>query len=137
MTFSGPAEDRQLIRERLEIYSDAVTRKDLDAYLACWIEDGRRTGSGGECHGKDQLREHWHGIFSAIDQMAFFTQMASLSVRGDRADARSYCLEFMKLRDQPGRQLVGEYVDELVRVDSAEGPVWLFSHRHYRVAMTI
>ncbi|KUI18438.1 hypothetical protein AU191_04185 [Mycolicibacterium acapulense] len=133
MTFSGHAEDRQLIRERLEIYSDAVMRKDLDAYLACWTEDGRRTGSGGECRGKSELRDHWDGIFGAIEQMAFFTQMASLTVCDDRADARSYCLEVMKLRDQPDRQLVGEYVDELMRVDGN----WLFAHRHYRVAMTI
>lgn len=133
MTFSGPAEDRQLIRERLEIYSDAVTRRDLDAYLACWTEDGCRTGSGGECHGKSELRDHWNGIFTAIEQMAFFTQLASMTVHGDRAESRSYCLEFMKLRDQPNRQLIGEYVDELVRVDDN----WLFSHRHYRVAMTL
>lgn len=133
MTFSGPAEDRQLIRERLEIYSDAVTRRNLDAYLACWTEDGRRTGSGGECHGKSELRDHWNGIFTAIEQMAFFTQLASMTVHGDRAESRSYCLEFMKLRDQPDRQLIGEYVDELVRVDDN----WLFSHRHYRVAMTL
>ena len=133
MRFSAPAEDRQLIRERLEIYSDAVTRQDLDAYLACWTEDGRRTGSGGDCHGKSELRDHWQAIFTTIEQMAFFTQMASLTVRGDRADARSYCLEFMKVRDQPVRQVVGEYADELVRVDGA----WLFASRHYRVAMPL
>lgn len=133
MTFSGPAEDRQLIRERLEIYSDAVTRKDLDAYLACWTEDGRRTGSGGECHGRSELRDHWHGIFATIEQMAFFTQMASLTVRGEHADARSYCLEFVRSRDQPVRRLVGEYVDELVRADGT----WLFAARHYRVVMPL
>jgi ketosteroid isomerase-like protein len=131
MPFSGPAEDRQLIRERFEIYSDAVTRQDLDTYLACWAEDCRRTGSGGECDGKDGLRAHWDGIFGAIEQMAFFTQMASLTVEADRASARSYCLEVLKLREEPIRRLVGEYADELVRVDGD----WLFSHRHYRVAM--
>lgn len=133
MTFSGALADRQLIRERFETYSDAVTRKDLDAYLACWTDDGRRTGSGGECRGRDELRQHWHGIFTAIEQMAFFTQLASLAVEGDRAEARSYCLEFMRLRGQPVRQLVGEYVDVLVRVDGE----WLFAHRHYRVAMEV
>ena len=132
MPFSGSAEDRALIRERLEIYSDAVTRQDLDTYLACWTDDGRRTGSGGECDGKAQLRAHWHGIFGAVEQMVFFTQMASLTVDGDRADARSYCLELLHLRDAPLRRMVGEYTDELVRCDGE----WLFSHRHYRVTMT-
>jgi len=73
-----------------------------------------------------------HGIFGALEQIVFFTQMASLSVDGDSATARSYCLEILKLRDGNTRQLIGEYDDELVRVDGA----WLFCERHYRVAMT-
>jgi ketosteroid isomerase-like protein len=117
MAFSGRVVDKQLIRERFEIYSDAVTRQDLDTYLACWAANCRRTGVGGERDGKDKLRAHWHGIFGALEQMVFFTQMASLSVDGDSAAARSYCLEILKLNDGHTRQLVGEYDDELVRVD--------------------
>ena len=64
--------------------------------------------------------------------MAFFTQLASLDVHADRAAARSYCLEIIKLRDGTTRQLVGEYEDELVRIAGD----WLFSQRRYRVAMT-
>ena len=56
MAFSGRVEDKQLIRELFEIYSDAVIRKDLDTYLACWADNCRRTGAGGECEGKDELR---------------------------------------------------------------------------------
>lgn len=64
--------------------------------------------------------------------MAFFTQLASIAVDGDQATARSYCLEFMTLRDGAGRQVIGEYTDELVRVEGE----WVFSHRHYQVMMT-
>jgi ketosteroid isomerase-like protein len=133
MAFSGRVEDKQLIRELFEIYGDAVIRKDLDTYLACWADNCRRTGAGGECEGKDELRAHWHGIFGALEQMVFLTQMASLSVDRDSAAARSYCLEILKPKDGHTRQLVGEYDDELVRVDGE----WLFSHRHYQVAMTL
>jgi ketosteroid isomerase-like protein len=132
VTFAGPLADQLLIRERLEIYSDAVIRQDLDAYPACWADNCRRTGAGGECEGKGGLRAHWHGVFQTVAQMAFFTQLASLVVDTDRATARSYCLEIIKLRDGPTRQLVGEYEDELVRVAGD----WLFSHRRYQVAMT-
>jgi ketosteroid isomerase-like protein len=132
MAFTGPREAMQDIRELHETYSDAVIRQDLETYLACWSEDGRRTGTGGECSGKAELRSHWMGIFGAIEQMAFFPQLASISVDGERATARSYCLEFMKLRDGGSRQVVGEYTDELVRVDGR----WVFSHRHYQVMMT-
>jgi ketosteroid isomerase-like protein len=132
MAFTGPREAVHEIRELHETYSDAVIRQDLEAYLACWSEDGRRTGTGGEASGKAELRAHWNGIFGAIEQMAFFPQLASISVDGDRANARSYCLEFMKFRDGNGTQVVGEYTDELVNV----GGAWVFSHRDYRVMMT-
>ncbi len=121
MAFSGRVEGKQLIRELFEIYSNAVIRQDLDTYLACWAEDGRRSGSGGECQGNGELRTHWHGLFTAIEQMAFITQLASLVVDGDRAAARSYCLEILKPKDGNTRQLIGEYDDELVRVDGALG----------------
>lgn len=132
MAFTGPREAIQDIRELHETYSDATVRQDLETYLACWSDDGRRTGEGGECTGKAELQAHWKGIFRAIEQMAFFVQLASITVDGDRADARSYCLEFMTFRDGSGRQVVGQYTDELVSVDG----VWVFSHRHYEVMMT-
>ena len=55
MPFTGPAEDRELIRELLACYADAVTRQDLDAYLDCWTDDARRSGPGGDCSGKCAL----------------------------------------------------------------------------------
>jgi ketosteroid isomerase-like protein len=131
MAFIGSPEDKQLIRERLDTYSDAVTRQDLETYLGCWTDDGRRTGAGGECAGKDELLAHWHGIFGAIEQMAFFTQLASIIVDGDRAFVRSYCIEVIAPKAGDTRQLVGEYEDELVRADDG----WLFSQRSYRVVL--
>jgi ketosteroid isomerase-like protein len=132
MAFTGPREAIQHIRELHETYSDAVVRQDLETYLACWSEDGRRTGAGGECLGKAELTAHWKGIFGAIEKMAFFTQLASITVDGGQASARSYCLEFMTLHDGASRQVIGEYADELETVDGA----WVFSHRHYQVMMT-
>jgi uncharacterized protein (TIGR02246 family) len=132
MALTGPSEDRQAIRELLETYADATSRKDLETYLACWSKDGRRTGAGGECQGKTGLREHWNGIFGAIDKMAFFVQVASIAVDGEHAAVRSHCLEIMDFRDGNGVKLVGEYTDELVRIAGK----WLFAHRDYQVRMT-
>lgn len=39
MANSGPTEDRLAIREVIENYADAVTRRDGDAWAACWAED--------------------------------------------------------------------------------------------------
>lgn len=127
--FSGPLEDRLGIRERFDAYSDAVTRQDLDDYLDCWTDDGTRSGEGGECEGIAALRTHWHGIWKALSQMAFVTQIGAIAVAGTTATARSYCLETLRFRDGSTRQLVGAYDDELRRVDG----VWRFSARRYRV----
>jgi ketosteroid isomerase-like protein len=48
VAFTGSSEAMQSIRELHETYSDAVVRQDLEAYLACWTEDGRRTRAGGD-----------------------------------------------------------------------------------------
>jgi ketosteroid isomerase-like protein len=127
--FTGSTEDRLKIRERIDAYSDAVIRCDVDAYLACWTDDGQRSGSGGECRGKPALRAHWDGIWSALDRMAFITQVGSVEVDGERATARCYCLEIFRLRDGDVHKLVGMYDDELVR---ASGD-WLFARRGYQV----
>lgn len=79
--FRGPIEDRLAIRERFDSYGDAVTRQALDDYLDCWTDDGQRFGSGGECHGRDELRTHWHGIWKALAQMAFMTQIGAIESR--------------------------------------------------------
>jgi ketosteroid isomerase-like protein len=127
--FSGPIEDRLSIRERFDSYSDAVTRQSLDDYLDCWTDDGARYGDGGECQGTEALRQHWHGIWKMLSQMAFMTQVGSIVVDGMTATARSYCLETLQLRDGTTRQLIGTYDDELRRVDDA----WRFSTRRYRI----
>jgi ketosteroid isomerase-like protein len=129
VAFIGSVEDRLRIRERLDSYSDAVFRGDVEDYLACWAEDATRSGSGGECHGKPALREHWHGIFRYVERMTFFTQVAAIEVDGDRATVRSYCREILVLKGGEVRKLVGVYDDELRRDDGD----WLFARRSYQV----
>lgn len=127
--FRGPLEDRLAIRERFDSYAEAVTRGHADDYLDCWTADGARRGAGGECDGIEALRAHWEGIWKALAQMAFITQIGSIDVDGDHADATSSCLETFRLRDGSTRQLVGSYEDRLRRVDG----VWRFSERRYRI----
>ena len=129
--FTGPAEDRLKIRERLDSYSDAVCRIDLDDYLACWTEDGERIDDNGECHGIEELRTHWEGIWHMLERMAFLTQVGTIEVDGDRARTRSYCQEILRFKNGATHRLTGMYEDELRRVDGT----WLFSRRSYRVLL--
>lgn len=129
--FRGAIEDRLAIRERFDSYAGAVTRGALDDYLDCWTADGARRGVGGECQGIDALRAHWDGIWKALAQMSFITQIGSIEVDGDHAAATSFCLENFRLHDNTTRQLVGAYDDRLRKVDG----VWRFSERRYRILL--
>lgn len=129
MAFTGSMEDRLKIRERIGAYSDAIFRADLEDYLACWTEDGVRSGAGGDCRGKPELREHWAGIWRYLDRMGFFSEVAAIEVDGAHATARSYCQEILQLKNGDLRRLVGTYNDELV-LDNGD---WLFARRTYEV----
>jgi ketosteroid isomerase-like protein len=110
VTFVGSIDDRLRIRERLGSDSDAVFRRDVEDYLACWCEGAVRSGSRGECHGKQALREHWTTIWDSLERMGFF-------------------LDILRLKNGDVRRLVGMYNDELVR----ENGDWLFARRNYEV----
>jgi ketosteroid isomerase-like protein len=121
--------DRLLIRERLGAYGDASSRADVDAWLACWTEDGVRAQAGVEVAGKAALRAMWDKVWGLLDRMAFFSELGALEVRGERATARCYCREIMVLKGGGLWKVVGVYDDLLVRQDG----VWLFARRDYQL----
>lgn len=127
--FSGPLEDRLLIRERMGAYSDSVFRRDVDAWLANYVEDGVWIMMGTPIKGKTALRAQWQELWTTLDRMAFFTEIGAIEVSGERAKARSYCREIMYYRDGTTLKVIGMYEDELVRT----GGVWLFAQRHYQL----
>ncbi len=131
MAFDGPLEDRLLIRERMGAYSDAIFRRDVEAWLACWTEGGVRAQGGAEHRGKPALRAMWERVWAGLEKMAFFTELGASEVRGEHATARCYCREILFLKDGGIRKVVGVYEDELVR----ENGVWLFARRDYQLLM--
>ena len=127
--FDGPVEDRLAIRERIESYSDAVFRKDAEAWIANWAEDGVWKLPGIDVAGKAQIKAAWVGAMSNFAVAAFFATPGAIEVRGDRASVRVYTQEV--LIDHAGgvRRIIGAYADELVKTDGA----WLFASRAYTV----
>ena len=61
--------------------------------------------------------------------MVFLAQVGSIEVTGDTARVRSYCHEILRFTDGNVHKLVGQYDDEVRRVDGA----WLFAHRNYQI----
>lgn len=129
MGFSGPLEDRLLIRERMNAYADAAFRADREAWLASWDEDCLWVALGQEHRGKPALRAQWDQLWAGLRKMTFFTEVGAIEAAGDRATARCYCREILVLADGGVRKMVGAYDDELVRRNG----VWLFASRRYEL----
>lgn len=127
--FSGPLEDRLLIRELLGAYSDSVIQCNVEAWLANWTDDGIWKLFNKEVRGKVALRGQWERLWSTLSKMMFFTEIGSIEIDGERAKVRSYCREIMHFRDNSMHKVVGMYEDELVRANGE----WFFGRRSYQL----
>jgi ketosteroid isomerase-like protein len=131
MPFTGPAADRQAIRELLETYADAVTRRDAEAWGATWAEHAEWSLPDypeiGTTKGRPAIVAMWIEAMKAYPGIMFEAWPGSIEVSGDSATMRSYTAE---VYDQDGTTLRdrGVYEDTCVKVDGC----WLFASRSFR-----
>ncbi len=131
MPFTGPAEDRQAIRELLETYADAVTQRDVDAWGATWAQDAEWSlpdypELGTTC-GRPAIIAMWVEAMKAYPGIMFEAWAGSIEVDGDNATMRSYTSE---VYDQDGITMRdrGEYTDRCIKIDGR----WFFKSRSFR-----
>lgn len=138
MAFQGAFEDRIAIRELLETYADAVTRRDADAWSDCWADDARWSmpDLAIELVGRDTLTSAWvemmaqfHGPAHAPWPFLFVTVPAAMAVAGDRADVRSYTMEAYGDGEGGTIHRKSEYRDVVVR----QAGRWWFAERVWRL----
>lgn len=131
MPYSGPFEDRLAIRELLETYADAVTRRDAEAWGATWAEDAQWSLPDypqiGTTVGRDAIVAMWIEAMKAFPGIMFEAWPGSIEVEGDHAVVRSYTAE---VYDQDGITVRdrGLYHDLCVKLDGR----WLFKSRTFR-----
>lgn len=127
MAFIGPREDRDAIRELYASYSDASACADVEAFLACFAEDGQWNTHIFERRGKTELRGQWDELWLGFEKVGFLTEIGAIEVEGDRATCRCVAREIIRLKTGGLFKLVGQYRDQLVR----EEGTWLFARRDY------
>jgi ketosteroid isomerase-like protein len=131
MTFTGPFEDRLAIRELLETYADAVTRRDPEAWGATWAEDAEWSLPDypelGTTRGRPAIVAMWIEAMKAYPGIMFEAWPGTIEIEGDRAVMRSYTSE---VYDQDGVTMRdrGVYEDTCVKIDGR----WLFASRSFR-----
>jgi hypothetical protein len=132
MPFDGTLEDRLLIRERMSDYADSMFQQHLTAWLANFTKDCVWRGVGLEYRGLDELAGSWSSLWEPLVKMAYFTEVAAISVKGDQASARCYSRQIMFRKDGGVGKIVGLYKDHLVR----QGGTWLFQTREFEFVGT-
>lgn len=131
MPFTGPAEDRLALRELLDIYADAVTRHDAEAWGATWAEDAEWSLPDypelGTTRGRPAIVAMWIEAMKNYPGIMFEAWPGSIEIDGDRAVMRSYTSE---VYDQDGvtKRDRGVYEDVCVKIEGR----WLFRSRSFR-----
>ncbi|WP_298192709.1 nuclear transport factor 2 family protein [Novosphingobium sp.] len=137
--FTGPLEDRILIREVMETYAHGVMTKDAELWASTWAEDAfwalPEFPDLGGFTGKAAIVAGWtesmkvYGLANCTKPMVYVVTPGSIRVDGDHAKAISYTSEIF---DDPATgqtlRVRGRYEDELARIDGH----WLFTRREYR-----
>lgn len=140
MPFTGPLEDRILIRELIETYAHGVMTKDAELWAATWADDAYwalpEWPDLGGFTGKAAIVAGWiesmkaYGLDQCTKPMVYVATPGSITVDGDRAAAVSYTSEIF---DDPAtgetKRVRGRYADTLARIDGR----WLFTRREYRI----
>ena len=131
MPYAGPFEDRLAIRELLETYADAVTRRDADTWGATWAEDAEWSLPDypelGTTRGRPAIVAMWIEAMKGYPGIMFEAWPGSIEVSGEVATMRSYTSEVYD-RDGVTMRDRGIYEDTCVKVDGR----WLFRSRSFR-----
>lgn len=130
MSFFGPETDRLAIRERIDAYSDAVFRRDADAWIDCWDDAATWDLMGHAVTGRDAILQTWLGAMDTFGFVGFHAFPGAMHVSGETATARVWVSEVLVPKDGGLRRVEGAYDDTLAR--GADG-LWRFTRRAYRI----
>jgi ketosteroid isomerase-like protein len=120
--------DRLDILDLLTRADDAATRRDVDAYVACFTDDAVLDGSQGEHRGKDLLRQSvrpiWESEGTASAHLTLNPLVEPVDSAPDQAIAKSMLLI---LRD--GSPTSIRSVSSIEQHFVKRGAVWLIARR--------
>ena len=127
MPFKGPVEDRLAIHELVASYGDAVTRRDADAWIACWADDAvwKLPAIPGmeRVEGRDAILEAWLDAMPGWPFQVNFQRCGSIAIDGDTTHGHTYTDEINTDTEGKTERWLNRYDDEWVKRDGA----WQFA----------
>ncbi|MDE8651420.1 nuclear transport factor 2 family protein [Novosphingobium album (ex Liu et al. 2023)] len=118
------------IRQLHARYTDAVWRKDADAFGSCFSEDAQWRIAGRVFHGRGEIAAGFAQVAASAGRilLTFRTPQLEMTGRG-RAGGRVYVTEQCTWRDRPPSTSIGRYFEHYVD----EGDCWRFSWRLFQL----
>lgn len=110
-------------------YTDAVWRRDIDAFAGCFAEDGEWRISGRVLKGRVQIRETIAAILTRFDRVLITFRTPILEVRNRRAFGRTYVDERCAWKNGETNISVGLYYERFAQEDGR----WLFDWRLFQM----
>lgn len=126
-----PVADELALRDLVNRYADAVSRRDSEAVAECFVTDGVWTVGGyGEPRGRAEIVAFLDGLLGSWDVIVHALLSGRIHLDPtdpERATGRWYIMEFGRRRDGTEVQFAGVYHDTYER----EGGLWRFRSRRY------
>lgn len=129
-------EDRINIRDLLDRYGDAVTRRDWDAVAECYAEDAtfyEKPPVEIRMQGRREIASRTGEILERTKCMIMMMHSCVIECKGEQVWVRTLLHEFGRtLDDSADIELYGLYSDEVVKQNGR----WYFQHRVFEPIYT-
>lgn len=115
------------IRQLYARYTDAVWRKDVDAFGDCFTEDAQWRIAGNVLQGRSQIVSMIQQVFPRYERILLNFRVPVLQVGDGTANARTLVNE-LSVREGQAFGPIGTYFDRCVQ----QGECWRFSWRLFQ-----
>ena len=120
-------EDELELRNLMARYVDAVNRRDPEAWIDTWAEDGSWNLLGNPVTGRDNILALWEQMMATFEFALLLPSSCLFEVDGESASGHWYLHEYSRDLEGNRSAIISRYDDTYVKRDGR----WLFASRAY------
>ena len=124
--------DELAIRNLVARYSDAVGRRDEEAWSDTWTDDGTWQVGPMRASGRVEVVKTWSRLMDLFQFVTQVPQYGLLELAGDAASGRWHVVELGWPKQGAPSYTLGCYEDSYRRTDAG----WRFSERRFQIVYT-
>jgi ketosteroid isomerase-like protein len=119
------------LRQFYARYTDAVWRKDYDAYGNCWTDDAQWLIAGQVLSGRPAIVRGFTQFMDKYHCVLFTPREPLVHMAGGEVSARTYVTEQGKLKSGGSVSSIATYFERFVEADGVWRRRWAFLQLHF------